>query len=95
MKHSTAVEQATGEAVYVDDLPSFVNELHAAVVLSSKAKANILSIDATEALAMSGVHRFLTEKDLPGHSLKSCNKESNTFFLGFFVDNTTSCMERS
>ena len=70
MAHSTAKEQATGEAVYIDDMPLFVNELHAALVLSTKAKAKIVNIDATEALSLAGVREFISEKDVPGMSIK-------------------------
>lgn len=45
-----AVQQVTGEAKYIDDHPPLKNELHAAIVVSSKAHARIVAIDATEAL---------------------------------------------
>ncbi|RXG59407.1 hypothetical protein Avbf_16263 [Armadillidium vulgare] len=48
--HVSALKQTTGEATYVDDIPSFENELHAALVLSQKANARIVSIDPSEAL---------------------------------------------
>ncbi|KAK8737718.1 hypothetical protein OTU49_004207 [Cherax quadricarinatus] len=66
MTHTSALKQATGEAVYVGDMPSFTNQLHAALVLSSRAHANILSIDESEALKVEGVERFFCARDLPG-----------------------------
>lgn len=45
-----AAQQATGEAKYIDDNPLLANELHAALVLSTRAHARILAIDTTEAL---------------------------------------------
>ncbi|XP_037955545.1 xanthine dehydrogenase-like [Teleopsis dalmanni] len=62
--HAAAMKQATGEAMYCDDIPRMENELYLALVLSTKAHAKILSIDATEALAMDGVQAFYSSKDL-------------------------------
>ncbi|XP_023299280.2 xanthine dehydrogenase [Lucilia cuprina] len=65
--HASALKQATGEAIYCDDIPRMENELYLALVLSTKAHAKILSIDASEALAMPGVHAFFSSKDLTHH----------------------------
>ncbi|XP_044271651.1 xanthine dehydrogenase isoform X2 [Tribolium madens] len=62
--HMSAYKQATGEAVYLDDIPYFENELYLAFVTSTKAHAKILSIDPSEALAMEGVHYFVSAKDI-------------------------------
>lgn len=40
--HLSALKQATGEAVYCDDIPLYENELYLALVTSSKAHARIL-----------------------------------------------------
>lgn len=63
--HASAYKQATGEAMYCDDMPRMDNELYLALVLSTKAHARIVSIDASEALAMDGVVAFYSAKDLP------------------------------
>ncbi len=42
MMHLSAMKQATGEAVYCDDVPLYENELYLALVTSTKAHANIL-----------------------------------------------------
>lgn len=63
--HVSALKQATGEAVYCDDIPRFSNELYLALVLSTKAHARILKIDATEALSIEGVEAFYSAKDIP------------------------------
>lgn len=42
MMHLSALKQATGEAVYCDDVPLYENELYLALVTSSKARANVL-----------------------------------------------------
>lgn len=65
--HASALKQATGEAIYCDDIPRMENELYLALVLSTRAHAKILSIDASQALAMSGVHAFFSSKDLTRH----------------------------
>ena len=43
---------------------SNIGELFAGFVLSSKAKADILAIDAEKALSISGVHSFYSVQDL-------------------------------
>ncbi|XP_044734533.1 xanthine dehydrogenase-like [Chrysoperla carnea] len=63
--HMSAFKQVAGTAVYCDDIPSYENELHLAFVLSKHAKARILNIDASNALNLSGVHAFLSAKDIP------------------------------
>lgn len=65
--HASAFKQATGEAVYIDDMPRFNNELYMAYVLSTKAHARLVSIDATEALKLDGVHAFFSARDLSEH----------------------------
>ncbi|XP_045109509.1 xanthine dehydrogenase/oxidase-like isoform X2 [Portunus trituberculatus] len=62
--HTSAFKQVTGEAVYVDDIPPFANELYAAFVISSHANAKILGIDESEALKIEGVERFICARDL-------------------------------
>ncbi|KAM5280463.1 aldehyde oxidase 4-like [Ctenodactylus gundi] len=64
--HQSAVKHATGEAVFVDDLPPVDQELFLAVVTSSRAHAKIMSIDASEALALPGVVDVITAEDVPG-----------------------------
>uniref|UniRef100_A0A8C9SVW9 Xanthine dehydrogenase/oxidase n=1 Tax=Scleropages formosus TaxID=113540 RepID=A0A8C9SVW9_SCLFO len=64
--HLSALKQATGEAVYCDDIPCYDNELHLALVTSTKAHAFIENIDTKEAMCVPGVVAFLTAKDIPG-----------------------------
>lgn len=60
--HLSSLKQASGEAVYVDDMPRFENELYLALVFSSKAHAKIISIDSTQALEQDGVVDFISAK---------------------------------
>lgn len=56
--------KVTGRAVYADDL-TLPRMLHGKLLRSIHAHARILGIDASEALAMPGVHAVITGKDLP------------------------------
>ncbi|ODN01661.1 Xanthine dehydrogenase [Orchesella cincta] len=62
--HASAIKHATGEAKYCDDIPKFKNELELIFVLSSKPHANILSVDFSEALKVSGVVGTVTHEDV-------------------------------
>jgi len=64
LQHMAALSQCTGEAQYVDDLPSQRHTLHAAFVLSERPHARLVSVDASRAEAVSGVAGFLSAKDL-------------------------------
>ncbi|XP_071977269.1 aldehyde oxidase-like isoform X1 [Engystomops pustulosus] len=64
--HHSAMMQASGEAVYCDDMPAVEGEMYLALVTSSRAHAKIISLDVTEALNMPGVCDVITAKDVPG-----------------------------
>ncbi|XP_066529339.1 xanthine dehydrogenase/oxidase isoform X2 [Hoplias malabaricus] len=64
--HLSALKQATGEAVYCDDIPCYENELYLALVTSTKAHAVIKYIETAEAMAVPGVITFVSAKDIPG-----------------------------
>ncbi|CAN6613268.1 xanthine dehydrogenase [Trichomonascus vanleenenianus] len=70
--HLSAMKQVTGEAIYIDDMPTFHGETFGVQVLSSKARAKILSIDTSEALEIPGVVGYVDINDLP-------SKEANVF----------------
>lgn len=57
--------QTLGEKPFIDDL-RVPGMLHGAMVLSEHPRARVLKIDAEAALAMSGVVRVFTAKDVPG-----------------------------
>ena len=56
--------KATGQAVYADDI-ALPGMLHAKTLRSPHAHARIVSIDASRALALPGVHAVITGRDLP------------------------------
>nr|CAD7392474.1 unnamed protein product [Timema cristinae] len=63
--HKSSEKQATGEAVYCDDIPHYENELYLTLVLSSQAHALIKSIDASKALEVDGTVAFFSARDIP------------------------------
>uniref|UniRef100_A0A4W6ESX0 Xanthine dehydrogenase/oxidase n=1 Tax=Lates calcarifer TaxID=8187 RepID=A0A4W6ESX0_LATCA len=69
--HRSAISQATGEAVYCDDIPKTDGELFLALVTSSRAHAKITGLDVSEALQLPGVVDVITSKDIPGKKVRS------------------------
>ena len=64
--HESAWLHVTGEAVYVDDMPSISRLLVGRVFYSPHAHAKIRSFDLTAARAVPGVHAVLSSRDIPG-----------------------------
>lgn len=64
-RHMAADLQVCGEAQYVDDLKMH-NMLHAALVVSSRPHAKILSVDASAATKKPGVAGYFGASDIPG-----------------------------
>ncbi|KAI0484294.1 xanthine dehydrogenase [Xylariaceae sp. FL0804] len=62
--HVAALKQVTGEAQYTDDVPPLANELHAVLVLSTRAHAKIKSRDYSPALDIPGVVDIVDKDDL-------------------------------
>ncbi|EED24430.1 xanthine dehydrogenase HxA, putative [Talaromyces stipitatus ATCC 10500] len=63
--HLSALKQCTGEAQYTDDIPVQKNELYGCLVLSTKPRAKILSVNVEAALDIPGVHDYVDHRDLP------------------------------
>lgn len=64
--HESAILHVLGEAVYTNDIPEAQGTLHAALGLSAKAHARILSLNLEPVKAMPGVAAVYTWKDIPG-----------------------------
>ena len=64
--HESAELHVLGQAAYTDDIPEVQGTLHAALGLSSKAHARILSLDLDAVRAMPGVKAVYTVADIPG-----------------------------
>ncbi|XP_071706054.1 xanthine dehydrogenase 1-like [Rutidosis leptorrhynchoides] len=64
--HMSARLQVTGEAEYTDDTPMAPNGLHAAMILSKKPHARLVSIDDSGARSSPGFAGIFFSKDIPG-----------------------------
>jgi len=65
-KHESAELHVLGQATYTDDIPELQGTVHAALGLSSKAHANIKSIDLAPVRASGGVVAVYTATDIVG-----------------------------
>ncbi|KAL5345155.1 hypothetical protein ACLOAV_010111 [Pseudogymnoascus australis] len=63
--HVAALKQCTGQAQYTDDIPVQRNELYGCLVLSTKARAKLISVDTEAALELPGVVDYLDHTDMP------------------------------
>ncbi|GAA6053650.1 hypothetical protein JCM3770_001680 [Rhodotorula araucariae] len=63
--HASGLQHTTGEAIYCDDMPPYANEGYLALVLSSRAHAKLVSVDASDALDAPGVLTYVDWRDLP------------------------------
>lgn len=64
--HESAELHVSGEAIYTDDIPELAGTLHAALGMSEKAHATLVSMDFSEVLACAGVVAVLTAEDILG-----------------------------
>ena len=64
--HESAALHVLGQATYTDDIAEVQGTLHAALGLSSKAHAKILSVDLAAVRASVGVVAVFTVRDIPG-----------------------------
>lgn len=87
--HSSALNHTTGSAVYVDDLPAYQHEAYLALVLSSRAHAKIVSVDASAALEMDNVLTYVDHRDLPSPKANCWGPAVQDEFF-FAVDEVTS-----
>ncbi|XVE59721.1 hypothetical protein DITRI_Ditri05aG0069100 [Diplodiscus trichospermus] len=64
-----AAIQASGEAVYVDDIPSPRNCLHGAFIYSTEPLARVKGIKFKPGSSTVGVSALITVKDIPGENI--------------------------
>ncbi|ESQ50097.1 hypothetical protein EUTSA_v10001885mg [Eutrema salsugineum] len=85
-----AALQASGEAVFVDDIPTLPDCLHGAFIYSTEPLAKIKRISFTENVTPTGVFAVLTFKDIPQEGQ---NIGSKTLFGPglLFADEVTRC----
>lgn len=68
LPHESAALHVSGEATYTDDIVEQVGTLHAALGMSAKAHARIVSMDLTPVREASGVVAVLSAADLPAQN---------------------------
>jgi xanthine dehydrogenase/oxidase len=80
--HVAALKQCTGEAQYTDDIPTQKNELIGCLVLSTKAHAKLLNVDASPALDLPGVVAWVDRHDVvnPGANQWGAPVRDEVFF---------------
>lgn len=85
--HLSALKHSTGNAHYVDDMPPFVGELYAGLLLSTKAHATIKAIDAAGALQEPGVKGIVFHTDVPTNVIGPVVADERVFV----EDRVTAC----
>ncbi len=68
MKNIDSYSHTRGESIYLDDIPELAGTLFCAVFGSPLAHGKIILLDVSEAIAMPGVVRIFTYKDIPGRN---------------------------
>ena len=68
LAHDSAAKHATGEAVYVDDIPEPPGLLHVFAAMSERAHARITRLDLAAVRDAPGVALVLTAADIPGEN---------------------------
>ena len=77
--HVAADKQVTGQAVYVDDMPRFHNEVYAAIIGSSISHGRIKSVDYSQVLALEGVLGIVDSKDVHSNIIGPVFKDEELF----------------
>ncbi|KAH7541876.1 hypothetical protein FEM48_Zijuj02G0013900 [Ziziphus jujuba var. spinosa] len=87
---SGAAIQASGEAVYVDDIPSPTNCLHGAFIYSTKPLAWVRSINVNLGPHPDGVAAVISHKDIPEHG-ENIGSHFSFGIEPLFADDLTQC----
>ena len=85
-RHDSALKHATGEAVFIDDMPEPAGLLHAALVLSPVAHGRLRAVDLTAVRAADGVVAALTAADVPGRNDIAPVRENEPLFADMLVE---------
>ncbi len=83
--HESAMKHVTGDAVYIDDMPEWPNELHVATGKSTEAHADIVSINLDKVRAHPGVVDVIVQSDIPGEVDVSPVLSGDLLLAGDFV----------
>ncbi|XP_015873305.2 indole-3-acetaldehyde oxidase [Ziziphus jujuba] len=87
---SGAAIQASGEAVYVDDIPSPTNCLHGAFIYSTKPLAWVRSMNVNSGPHPDGVAAVISHKDIPEHG-ENIGSHFSFGIEPLFADDLTQC----
>ncbi|XP_076807856.1 xanthine dehydrogenase/oxidase-like [Clavelina lepadiformis] len=79
MKHLSAVKQVTGEAIYLDDIPHYADELYLCLVTSTRAHAYIRGVNIDEAIGTPGFVTYVDYRDVPGSNNVGIDKQDQVF----------------
>jgi len=88
IQREEALAQVTGKARFIADEPLPPNTLYGALIISTRAHANILNVDTTEAMKIKGVHHIYTAKDVPGRNWIGSVDETEESREEFFASKT-------
>ena len=64
--HESGYRHTTGEAIYVDDIPTNRHALVGLIFVSPIAKGRLTKLDVEKARSAHGIHAVLTADDIPG-----------------------------
>ncbi|KAI0225880.1 Xanthine dehydrogenase/oxidase [Lamellibrachia satsuma] len=77
---NSAINNALGQSVFIDDMPPYQAELYLALVTSKEAHANIVSVAPSRALQMAGVVDYINAADVPGSNLYGVVERTEEIF---------------
>ncbi|MFV8816315.1 xanthine dehydrogenase molybdopterin binding subunit [Haliea sp. E17] len=86
LPQDSALRHVLGTAVYVDDMPTYPDELHVAAGVSEHAHARIAAIDLAAVRAAPGVVDVVVQADIPGSADISPVFEGDLLLAGDTVD---------
>jgi xanthine dehydrogenase molybdopterin-binding subunit B len=69
--HDSSIRHATGQAIYIDDMPAQENLLHGVLVLSKNAYGKLKTINSSKLLKLPFYSKIITAKDIPGEKRRT------------------------
>ncbi|KAI8507313.1 hypothetical protein Bbelb_146930 [Branchiostoma belcheri] len=75
MPKTSARVQASGEAIYINDMPAMPGEVYAALVTSSVANCKLGNLDFSQAMEMPGAVAYVTAGDIKGENCYSLSPQ--------------------
>lgn len=69
LPQTTAEDLVSGQAMFIDDMPSYQNELHLCLVLGKRARAKLVHVDWSAVKACPGVVDWIDHTSLNGRNM--------------------------